>query len=126
MSALELANALPLASQMAEFLPVLVMLLFALGFAALNLVLSFVLPSSGPRIPVLALLSPSRTLLISFPLSSSSLLRLAAPSSHSISLLSPVSPAPFLSPLSPLALPRSTPLSLLKTTCAWMGPEKAT
>ena len=52
MSVLELAAPLPLAGQMAEFVPVLVMLLFALGFAVLNLVLSFVLGAKAPTNPV--------------------------------------------------------------------------
>ncbi|MGI9589961.1 MAG: NADH-quinone oxidoreductase subunit A [Myxococcota bacterium] len=52
MSVLELVSTLPLASEMAEFVPVLVMLLFALGFAALNLVLSFVLGTKAPTNPV--------------------------------------------------------------------------
>ncbi len=52
MSVLDVTSALPLASEMAEFIPVLVMLLFALGFAALNLVASFVLGTKAKTNPV--------------------------------------------------------------------------
>ena len=52
MNVLDVASALPLASQMAEFIPVLVMLIFALAFAALNLGLSFVLGQKAQTNPV--------------------------------------------------------------------------
>ncbi len=45
-------SALPLASQMAEFVPVLVMLIFAIGFAALNLGASFLLGKKARTNPV--------------------------------------------------------------------------
>ena len=40
------------ASEIAEYVPVLVMLLFALGFAALNLVASWILGQKAPTNPV--------------------------------------------------------------------------
>lgn len=43
---------LPLASEMAEFVPVLIMLIFALSFAVLNLGLSFVLGKKARTNPV--------------------------------------------------------------------------
>ncbi len=52
MNVLDLAPVLPLASEMAEFIPVLVMLIFGLAFAALNLVASFLLGQKAPTNPV--------------------------------------------------------------------------
>ncbi len=45
-------SVLPLASEIAEFVPVLIMLLFALGFAALNLGASFLLGKKARTNPV--------------------------------------------------------------------------
>jgi len=49
---IDLVSSSPLASSVSEYVPVLVMLLFALGFSAVSLVLSFVLGKKGETNPV--------------------------------------------------------------------------